>query len=169
MGMRYLAISGEDFSTYLHVLVWDKSCFVQWQFSKSVCCSLRLAPQWWIITLVIIIKLTFCLHRAQYSWSVFTALWCGCSVVKLTFYLHQTSSWLWLVWANSPVFTHQGMDELTSWHSGTNNSRTPLYLKYYCGNTHQVHEYPWLYHIQGIDCVKWQTITTLNRKLLQRV
>jgi len=35
--MQYLAISGEDFSTYLHVLVCDKSWFVQWQISKSVC------------------------------------------------------------------------------------------------------------------------------------
>ena len=35
-----MAISGEDSSTYL--LVCDKSCFVR---SKSVCCSLRLAPR----------------------------------------------------------------------------------------------------------------------------
>ena len=35
--------------------------------------------------------------ETRYSCSVFTALWCGCSVVKLTFYLHQTPSWLWLV------------------------------------------------------------------------
>ena len=48
----------------------------------------------------------------QSSLSVFTmlgttvlsllALWCGCSFVKLT-YLHQTPSWLWLVWTNSPT------------------------------------------------------------------
>ena len=42
--MRYLAISGEDLSTYL--LVHDKSCFVQWWISKLVCCSPRLAPRW---------------------------------------------------------------------------------------------------------------------------
>ena len=32
-------------------------------------------------------KLTFRLHYTLHSCSVFTALWCGCSVVKLT-YLH---------------------------------------------------------------------------------
>jgi len=53
-------------------------------------------------------KLTFRLHLAlspdpslHHAWhtgcSVLTALLCGCSVVKLTFYLHQTPSWLWLV------------------------------------------------------------------------
>ena len=56
-------------------------------------------------------------HHAWYSCSVFTALWCGCSVVKLTFCHHQTPSWLWLVW------TH-----LTTYRSvGTNNPQTPLY------------------------------------------
>ena len=44
------AIPGEDLSTYL--LVCDKSCFVQRQIIKSVCSSLRLAPQWYIFTLV---------------------------------------------------------------------------------------------------------------------
>ena len=44
-------------------------------------------------------KLTFCLHHAWDSCSAFTALWCG-SIVKLTFYLHQTPSWFWLVWTN---------------------------------------------------------------------
>ena len=47
-----------------------------------------------------------CIKKAHSS--VFTALWCGCSVVKLTFYLHQTPLWLWLVWTNSPVFTPPG-------------------------------------------------------------
>jgi len=47
-------------------------------------------------------KLTFRLHYAQHSYSVFTALWCGCLFVKLT-YLHQTPSWLWLVWTNSKL------------------------------------------------------------------
>ena len=35
------------------------------------------------------------------SCSVFTALCCGCSVIKLT-------CWLWLVWTNSCVFIPQG-------------------------------------------------------------
>ena len=37
------------------------------------------------------------LHHAWHTGgSVLTALLCGCSVVKPTFYLHQTPSWLWL-------------------------------------------------------------------------
>ena len=32
MGMRYLAISGED----LYLLVHDKSCFLQWPIGKSI-------------------------------------------------------------------------------------------------------------------------------------
>ena len=47
-----------------------------------------------------------CIQKAHCS--VFTALWCGCSVVKLTFYLHQTPLWLWLVWTNPSVFTPPG-------------------------------------------------------------
>ena len=42
-------------------------------------------------------KLTFRLHHTQHSCSSFTALWCGCSFVKLTFYLPHPPSWLWLV------------------------------------------------------------------------
>ena len=39
------------------------------------------------------------LHHAWHTGgSVLTALLCGCSVVKPTFYLHQTPSWLWLPW-----------------------------------------------------------------------
>ena len=34
----------------------------------------------------------------RYSCSVFTALRCGCSIMKPTFYLHQTTSWLYIVW-----------------------------------------------------------------------
>ena len=56
-------------------------------------------------------KLTFGLHHARHSCSVFTALWCDCSVVKLIFYLHQTPSWLRLVWTN----------KLTCWHNSTND------------------------------------------------
>ena len=43
-----------------------------------------------------------CIHNLTHF--RLTALWCGCSVVKLT-YLHQTPSWLWLLWTNSPAFT----------------------------------------------------------------
>ena len=52
----------------------------------------------------------YSLHHARHSCSVFTALWCGRSVVKLTFCLHQTPSWLWLALANSLVLTHQGIN-----------------------------------------------------------
>ena len=48
-------------------------------------------------TLCAYIKFTIHLHHAQHGCSVFTALWCGCFVVKLPFYFHQTPSWLWLV------------------------------------------------------------------------
>ena len=37
----------------------------------------------------------FCLHC--------TLVWLFCR--KLPFYFHQTPSWFWLVWTNSPVFT----------------------------------------------------------------
>ena len=67
-------------------------------------------------------KLTFRLHHARHSCSVFTALWSGCSVIKITFYLHQMPSWLWLVWTTSPVFTPIRYRSV-----GTNNARTPLY------------------------------------------
>ena len=100
---------------------------------------------------------------------VFTALWYGCFVVTLTFYLHQTQFWLWLVWANSPVFTHQGMNKLTSQHNGTNKARTPPYsYPQYCGHTCQVCEYPDSTTSKALVILKWQTITTLNMKLLKK-
>ena len=84
-------------------------------------------------------RIPFRLHHARQSCYVFTALWYGCFVVTLTFYLHQTQFWLWLVWANSPVFTHQGMNKLTSQHNGTNKARTPPYpYPQYCVHTSQV-------------------------------
>ena len=49
---------------------------------------------------------TFCLH----------SLWCGSVIKQNTFYLHQTPSWLWLVWTNSPVFS-------AMWLAGRNFSR----------------------------------------------
>ena len=64
------------------------------------------------------------LHTRLSCW-VFTALWCSCFVVKLTFYFCQTPSWLWLVWTNSPVFTLTRV--YTSWHNSTNNSQTSPY------------------------------------------
>ena len=67
-------------------------------------------------------KLTFRLHHARHGCCVFTTLWTGCSVVKITFYLHQTPSWLWLVWTTSPVFTPIRYRSV-----GTNNARIPLY------------------------------------------
>ena len=49
---------------------------------------------WAVYTDCAYTKHTFHLHVAWHSFSVFTAFWCGCSVMKLTFYLHQTPSWL---------------------------------------------------------------------------
>ena len=48
--------------------------------------------------------------------AVWSSLHSGAVVPLWNFYLHQTPSWLWLVWTNSPVFTHQGMEELSSWY-----------------------------------------------------
>ena len=46
-------------------------------------------------------QFTFHLYHARHSCSVFTALWCGCSALKITCFLHQTPPWLWSNW---PVF-----------------------------------------------------------------
>ena len=54
-------------------------------------------------TLYAYTKLTFHLHHTWHSSSVFTKLWRGCTVVKLTLYLYQTPSWLCLVWTYSPI------------------------------------------------------------------
>jgi len=46
VGMRYLAISGEDLSAYL--LVRDKSCFVQWPIgTQCAACSGSLRNDKW--------------------------------------------------------------------------------------------------------------------------
>ena len=70
--------------------------------------------------------------------------WSGCSVVKITFYLHQTPSWLWLVWTTSPVFTpirDQSAQIMTGLHCFMDMC--------------QVHEYPdSTIYIQGIDHIK---------------
>ena len=44
----------------------------------------------WSVDTCAYTKLTFHLHDTRHSYSVFTALWCGCSFVTLIFYLHQT-------------------------------------------------------------------------------
>ena len=116
---------------------------------------------WSVNTLCAYIKLTFCLHHARHNCSVFIALWCGCSLMKLTFYLHQTP---WLVgttnYARTPPyhghvsspqisgcsFVKQSSPALASRHNGTNNSRTPLYY----GHVSSL-RIPGLYHIQCID------------------
>ena len=104
-------------------------------------------------------KLTFRPSSTSSAHSVFTALWCG-FVVKLnrsTFYRHQTPSWFRLVWTNSPVFIPPGMPGYRDRrHNCTNNTQTPLYLKYY-GHVSSP-QTPGLYRIQGIDC----TILTRN-------
>jgi len=80
-------------------------------------------------------NLTFHLYHAWHSCSVFTALWFSCSVIKVT-YLHQTTSWVWLIWANSPVFTPQGYGPVgTTVTPGLHCTRNVV-------DTRQVHEYP---------------------------
>ena len=92
------------------------------------------------------IKLTFHLHHARHSCSVFTAVWCGCFVRILTFYLHQTPSWLWLVWTNSPVFTPPGNRQV-----GTTVQTMPgLHRNEHASSPRITRPY----HIQGIDHIK---------------
>ena len=109
-------------------------------------------------------SLSVIMHHARYSSSVFTALWCGCSVEKLTFFFHQTPSWLWLVWTNSPVFIPTSV--WTSRHNGTNNAWTPLYPKYL--DTCHVCEYPNSTISKVLTVLKLWIITMLNRKLLEK-
>ena len=102
------------------------------------------------------IRVTLCLHHTRHS--CFGALWWGCSVVKLTFYLHQTPSLLWQVWTNSPVFTPPGYRPV-----GTTVQIIPRLHRIM--DTRQVCEY--------LDSTiskvrKWQIITMLNRKLLEK-
>ena len=49
------------------------------------------------------------------SCSVFTAVWCCISFVKTHLSSPDPIMWLWLVWTNSPNFTHQGMNQLAQW------------------------------------------------------
>ena len=79
--------------------------------------------------IVYIHKAHFHLHHARHNCSVFTALWCSCSVLETTFYLQQTSFWLFLVWATRLYSPHQGMDKHTSW--------TPPYSQYGIVDTRQ--------------------------------
>ena len=48
--------------------------------------------------------------------------------------------WFWLVWATRLYSPTKHMDKHTSWHNGTNNAWTPLYLQY-CG--HASSHYLW--------------------------
>ena len=109
-------------------------------------------------------KLTFCLHHTRHTCTVFTVLWCGCSVVKLTFYLHQTPFWLWLVWTDSPAFTPPGYRPV-----GTTVTNYAWTLLYY-GHTSSP-QTPDSTVTKVLTVLKWHMITTLNRKLLvkQRV
>ena len=106
----------------------------------------------------------------QRSLSVFTtlgtavlsllALWGGCSFVKLT-YLHQTPSWLWLVWSNSPDFTVHPTKVY-----GPVGTMVQIMPGLHCiMNMRQVHEYP---DSTISKVLKWRMITMLNRKLLEK-
>ena len=65
--------------------------FIVCGFCHSALQFLKCAHEWSVDTHCVhaYAKLTFHLHHAWHSCLVFTALWCGCSVVKLIFYLHQ--------------------------------------------------------------------------------
>ena len=91
-------------------------------------------------------KLIFRLHHARYSCCIFTALWCGCSFVKLAFYLQHTPSWLWLV--GTAVQTMSGFHRIT--------------------DMRQVHEYPDSTISKVLTILKWWLIMTFNRKLLEK-
>ena len=60
-----------------------------------------------------------CIKFILRFFSVFTAPWCGCSVLKCTFYLHQTPSWYCQFWKSfNPVYIQilkfvHGTDKLT--------------------------------------------------------
>ena len=81
-------------------------------------------------------------------------------VVKFTIYLHQTPSWLWLVWTNSPVFT------LTGYRLVATTAQIMPRL-HHIMDTHQVREYPDSTISKILTLLKWQMITTLNREVLE--
>jgi len=107
-------------------------------------------------------KLTFCLHYVRHTCSVFTALWCGCSVVKRTFY--PISCQLWLVWTNLPV-------RLSSPHPCIDQSAQimpRLHRIQSIMDVCQVREYPDSTISKVLTVLKWWIITKLNRKLLEK-
>ena len=126
--------------------VWCIQCL--WALSLS-CAVLQMCVE--CVHTCAYTKLTFHLHHARHWCSVFTALWCSFSVMKLT-YLHQTPSWLWLVWTNSPVFTTTRV-----W----NGAWTPPYpsTRVKSVNTRT---------LLVLTVLKWRTITTLNKKPLEK-
>ena len=99
-------------------------------FVTQLCTPSNVCAAW---THMCIHKAYFHLHHAWHSCSIFTGLWCGCSFIKLAFYLHHTP------------YLGSGYSR----HNGTNNTRTRLYY----GHTSSP-RIPGLYHIQDIDCIK---------------
>jgi len=112
--------------------------------------------------------------HAWNSCSVFTALLCGCSVVKLNFYFHQTPSWLWLVRTNSPIFTQPvyrpvctmvqiTLDSTVLWTCVKSMNTRTLYLdRIKMADDHR--EYPDSSISKILTILKWRMIMTLNRK-----
>ena len=99
--------------------------------------------------------------HAWHSCSVFTALWCGCFVVKLTLYFHQTPSWLWLVWTNSPVFTPPGYRPV--------GTMVQIIPGLHCiMDMRQVRQYPDCSIYKILSVLKWWMITTLYWKLFKK-
>ena len=94
---------------------------------------------------------------ARHSCFVFTALWCGCFVVKLPFYFDQTPSWLWLVWTNYLSSPRPGYRPIST-------TVQIIPVLHHITDTHQVHEYL----DSSISILKWRMTTTLKRKLLEK-
>ena len=74
----------EEESTKMKMQMLEAVCFATQLCSPSNVCV-------WSVDTCVYKKLTFRLHHARHSASIFTALWCGCSFVKVAFYLHYTS------------------------------------------------------------------------------
>ena len=78
-------------------------------FVTQLCSPSNVCVYVWSVDTCAYIKLSFRLHHTRHSSSVFNELWYGCSVMKLTFYLHQTP---WLVGTTVQIMPglHRVMD-----------------------------------------------------------
>ena len=113
--------------------------------------AIRTGVGWvWLVRLghtCVYTKFTFRLHHTRHSCSIFTALWCGWSFVKLTFYIFTTPpSWIWPLGTTVQIML--GLHHIV--------------------DTRQVREYPDSTISKVLTVLKWWTITMFNRKLLEK-